>query len=609
MRRSALTTLLVLFVLDCAPAQSAARELVKNAVASFDSGNFEEFKKSTYLSIEKRAFKKFMARANNRKVNRVWDERASNFDQRRARAMEAAFREIVADGKQAGFDWGSAVVSRVKVDDDIEAVVASGGKQVLLVLDDCIRTPKKGLLTFDPPIARFPGRTPNTRKMSPQVALEVLDAFEQALAKKWAYYKFRDAGYREAITALRKSVREGADLQRLPVELQKVLCRGVDGHSGVSRLSRPSGFLPFLIEPVGDRYVAFKADRSGFLAPGYPYVTKLDGLDIGRWVEAASALVPNGSPQFVRRNALRDLRYLRYVRGELGVKDRPRVSVELSKSTKRTKKIELPVSNAAFPNYGVWPRGSSRLVKKNIGYLRLSKMDSAAAQHVVEWMQRFRKTDGVIVDVRDNGGGTREALRVLFSYLCTNRDGPRVVNCAAYRKHRDRGEDHLAVRYMHRANYSGWSRQERAAIKSFRKRFKPEWSLPKDDFSEWHYLVLGKLDLDGVYHYDKPVVVLMNSKCFSATDIFLAGLTGWRGVTLLGTPSGGGSARSETVRLGPSGLTLRIASMASFQADGHLFDGRGVEPDLLVEPVPEYFLGQRDNQLERAIEVIRQGRR
>jgi len=45
--------------------------------------------------------------------------------------------------------------------------------------------------------------------------------------------------------------------------------------------------------------------------------------------------------------------------------------------------------------------------------------------------------------------------------------------------------------------------------------------------------------------------------------------------------------------------------MASFQADGRLFDGNGVRLDLLVEPVPEYFIGGRDNVLDEAVTRIK----
>ena len=97
----------------------------------------------------------------------------------------------------------------------------------------------------------------------------------------------------------------------------------------------------------------------------------------------------------------------------------------------------------------------------------------------------------------------------------------------------------------------------------------------------------------------------MNGKSFSATDIFLAGLKGMKNVLLLGTPSSGGSAFSQELVLAATPLRLRIGSMASFQADGQLFDGHGVQPDVLLEPVPEYYIGLRDNVLEEAMRRIR----
>lgn len=120
----------------------------------------------------------------------------------------------------------------------------------------------------------------------------------------------------------------------------------------------------------------------------------------------------------------------------------------------------------------------------------------------------------------------------------------------------------------------------------FARTFKPVWKLPAGQFSDWHYIALTRLNDAEIYHYDRPVVVLVNGKSFSATDIFLAGLKGVRNVTLLGTSSSGGSAYTNEVVLGETALRLRIGSMASFHADGRLFDGHGIQPDVLLDRRP-----------------------
>ena len=76
-------------------------------------------------------------------------------------------------------------------------------------------------------------------------------------------------------------------------------------------------------------------------------------------------------------------------------------------------------------------------------------------------------------------------------------------------------------------------------------------------------------------------IVLMNARCFSATDIFLAGLKGMRNVTAArARPAAAAAPTRRTSSLGTTPFKLRIGSMASFQADGTLFDGNGVRPDV-----------------------------
>ena len=74
----------------------------------------------------------------------------------------------------------------------------------------------------------------------------------------------------------------------------------------------------------------------------------------------------------------------------------------------------------------------------------------------------------------------------------------------------------------------------------------------------------------------------------------------------MGTPSGGGSARSQGFTLPASGIDVRCASMASFRPDGRLYDGRGVEVDHLVPVLPtDLIVGGTDSALEAAIRHLR----
>jgi len=497
-------------------------------------------------------------------------------------------------------------------EDIVEVLGAMGhkpGKTVKLVLRD-LETGKETTLDKAPMTAEnrnslqaFRNRAANLNLKALQLSL---DEFKAALDERWSYRLANRADFDAAMAELRKKIDAGLSTNDFGIELQKIIALGIDGHAGVSGFTLPSGgYLPFLVEPEGERLVAFKSDRTGFLADGFPYLTKIDGKEVADWHAAAAVLRPKGSPQYVRHHALGNLRYLNYIRGLMKLPNKDTVELELASKDGKTLKTTLPVAKQ-YPIYGEWPQGGSRLVEGNVGYLRLPDMTrKASVPEIKKWMPKFKDTAGLIVDVRDNGGGDRDALLLLYSYLAAPDDPPRVFTAAAYRLHKDHKDDHLAERFMYRADAKEWTEPERRAVAEFANTFKPAWELPKGRFSDWHYLALRRLDDKDVYHYQMPVVVLMNAKCFSATDIFLAGLKGMNNVTLLGTPSGGGSALAHRLPLGATPFRVRLGTMASFQADGKLFDGNGVRPDIVVEAAPEYHIGGRDNVLEEAGQRIK----
>ena len=72
----------------------------------------------------------------------------------------------------------------------------------------------------------------------------------------------------------------------------------------------------------------------------------------------------------------------------------------------------------------------------------------------------------------------------------------------------------------------------------------------------------------------------------------------------MGTPSSGGSGRRRGTWLANSRVCVYLSSMASFRPNGLLYEGRGIQPDIVMEPEPGYFIGQSDATLEAAIRVL-----
>jgi hypothetical protein len=437
-------------------------------------------------------------------------------------------------------------------------------------------------------------------------ALADISFLEHVLEDRFAYLDVGSTDHRVLFEDLRLGLPAELETSRLGLRLQKLMARFIDGHAAVNAPPHPRSFLPFLTGWTGDTLVAFEADRSALLDAERPYLVAIDGVDVTSWLTAAAAYVPAGSPQFAKRDSLRWLRAVQMLRADLGLPQVEDVAVTVAGTGgayKRT--LRLAVADRA-PQFGTWPRGESRTLDGSVGYLRLETMTSEAAEELPGSMARFARTDGLVIDVRGNGGGSREALRALVPLLMRPQAEPRVANVAAYRAWEGFPADHLASRYLFPVASDHWSAPEREALELFMVGFMPEWSPPAERFSPWHAMVVSPGQADERSRYlGRPVVVLMDAACFSATDVFLSTLKGLPNVTLMGEASGGGSARAQVVELPTSGLKVRFASMASFQASGELFDGRGVLPDVVATPAHEFFLvGGADAVLEKGLEVV-----
>jgi len=265
----------------------------------------------------------------------------------------------------------------------------------------------------------------------------------------------------------------------------------------------------------GERLVAFTPGRISFL-DDHPYLTAIDGVPVDRWLAATGAIVAHGSPQFRLWSGTRAMRHVGFLRQELNLPARETVQVELASADgERRKTLDLPLSRRK-PIYGDWPRKATALLHGNIGYLRIAAMrdDARWLDSLRDWMEKSRETRGLILDVRGNGGGTRDALRVLMPYFMRQSDAPVVVNVAKYRlpasERPENSQGHLENRFLYPATYLGWSQKERAAIEQFSKEFEPEWTPPERDFSRWHYMVI-RAEPSTTY-YGRPVVVLAPEK-------------------------------------------------------------------------------------------------
>lgn len=458
-----------------------------------------------------------------------------------------------------------------------------------------------------------------------------VDHLRKVLETQFSYLNANDFDYRSALKHLESDDIKVKSRRNLTRQIRRIMNGFIDGHAGVlSIFGWIDGLsLDMALVDSGTRVVALRKDHSQLLDPDFPYLHSIDGIPLDEWFRRVEPDVVRGSPQLVRRKSLEalfqisdyhpgvdKLKSWKFERQESSL-DHSLPVVLRNADGSRTRQLPVKLVKSG-PSFKVKPDSWSELRRwpesgvseDRIGYLRLPRMDQDGKKLISRWMTKFlADTDGVIIDVRGNGGGSRSTIFALAAYLMSSDDDPRIGSVAKYRLAPEFPSRILQSRSMYPAEAKRFSNREREAISRFAEQFKPEWSPRKNRFSPWHYLVISKSADDTRPQYRGSVVILMDSDCFSATDIFLGVFKGWPSVTLIGQPSAGGSAFTSPVTLPNSQTRLFLGSMASFRKNGKLYDGHGIQPDILLEQPPEHFVhGGPDVVLKKAMTLIRRNR-
>lgn len=199
------------------------------------------------------------------------------------------------------------------------------------------------------------------------------------------------------------------------------------------------------------------------------------------------------------------------------------------------------------------------LLPGNFGYMHYASFSSNIGDGNLDQVLSYLSTaDGLIIDVRSNGGG----------YL-TN-------------------VETLVARFIHQRTFVG----------SIRHKTGPghdQMSEPYDYYFE---------PARNHIHYLKPVVVIANRGSFSATNNFVSIMKSLPGVTVVGDVTGGGSGLPFTSEL-PNGWNVRFSSCPIMDAQGGITEF-GVEPDIRIDQTEADTQRGHDTLLDAAIEVLLQ---
>lgn len=197
-----------------------------------------------------------------------------------------------------------------------------------------------------------------------------------------------------------------------------------------------------------------------------------------------------------------------------------------------------------------------RVLRDNIGYLRCASFQNGIGDgNLHEVMMYLASCDGLIIDVRNNGGGLITSAQALAGAFFN---------------------EPLTVGYMQHKTGPGHA-----------------------DFSAPQPI---RIEPAAGMRWQKPVVVLANRRTFSAANAFVMFLRASANVTVIGDRTGGGSGMPFSSEL-PRGWSVRFSACPMTDTEGNHTEF-GIDPDIHVDITSDDYQRSIDTILETALTYL-----
>jgi C-terminal processing protease CtpA/Prc len=197
-------------------------------------------------------------------------------------------------------------------------------------------------------------------------------------------------------------------------------------------------------------------------------------------------------------------------------------------------------------------------LRDSVGYIRYTSFGSPVSDADLDFvLERFKNAKGIIFDIRDNGGGSLMTVQRIMSRLI---EKPIEGGYSLVKNGKGRNDYSPKIVYK---------------LKPYKKK-KP---------------------------FLKPVMLLVNRGCYSASTFFAGFMSLLPQVTLIGDKTGGGGGLPISTDL-PNGWQARFSGTVTCLPNGFNIEN-GVLPDIQVELSPKDEANGIDTIIERAIEEIK----
>jgi C-terminal processing protease CtpA/Prc len=219
--------------------------------------------------------------------------------------------------------------------------------------------------------------------------------------------------------------------------------------------------------------------------------------------------------------------------------------------------VNLLTNSYLNPDYAIAGSFRYKILDSNVGYVYYSSFSNSVGDSNLDYIiNKMKDCDGMIFDVRNNGGGALTNV------------------------------DKLVSRFLNEKTLVGYYQYKTGKKHS--------------DFSE---PIAKYIEPSRRLRYQKPVIVLTNRRCFSAANEFVNAMRYCPNVKILGDRTGGGGGLPLSSEL-PNGWSVRFSACPNFDADKQQIEF-GIDPDIRIDLLPSDAEKGKDTLIEAAMEILK----
>jgi carboxyl-terminal processing protease len=265
------------------------------------------------------------------------------------------------------------------------------------------------------------------------------------------------------------------------------------------------------------------------------FVTAIDGSDIKTKLAEAKKSIKSSSPQAIKLLSSRAI-----FRGEIG----STISLTFADRANRTFNVSLTRTIVAESFFV-----TTKILPENIGYLRFDTFDKRLSGKFKEALTNLKNTKGLIIDLRDNGGGQLNFV----------------------------GE------------VAGWLLPKKTSFGEIQRREKGDKQI---SFGNENSQI-----------YSAPIVVLIDNDSASGSELLSIGLQEAERVKIVGSISCGcllGISGSKKIGDGE----LELSQLGFISAKKYRVEENGVKPDKIADVKLEDIQNGVDRALEEGLKIL-----